>query len=322
MLQAHTGTAPPRAVRPEDEDAVWLDLLDPTEAERAQATRATGLALPTRAEVAEIESSSRLRLDGDVFTLSAPVIGRGETGPPVAAPIGFVLSPHRLVTLRWGPLKGLDAYAARLGVGTEAPGSVHAFVGLVEAMVDRLADVLEGVGAELDALSSEVFHVEGMARGRRRSQESAALRATLRRIGLAGDLVSRLRDSLLGLGRIVGFVPQAAAAWIAPELLPRFAALRTDISSLSDYDSQLTNKVQFLLDATLGFLNIEQNEGIKVLTVVSLVGIPPTLIASVYGMNFKNMPELNWAWGYPYALGLIALSVVGPMLFFKIRGWL
>ncbi len=321
MLTAHTGTAPPRPVQPQDEAAIWLDLQDGTQAEREVAGQASGLALPSRAEVAEIESSSRLRVDGDVLTLSVPVISRTGDELPVPSPLGFVLSPARLVTLRWARLPAFDAYAARLGAGTTAPDSMTAFVGLLEALVDRLADVLEQVAHELDQLSALIFHSD-QGGSRRLSRQDAALRATLRRVGIAGDLVSRMSDSLLGLARVAGFVPQAAAGWMPAAAAPRFAALRTDIASLKEYDVQLTNKVQFLLDATLGFLNIEQNTGIKVLTVVSLVGIPPTLIASVYGMNFKNMPELNWTYGYPYALTLIVLSVVVPLGLFKWRGWL
>ena len=325
MLLAHTGTAPPRAVRPRDEEAIWLDLLEPTPAELAEAGRAGGLALPSREQVAEIESSSRLQAEGDVLTLSTPVISRTEGMLPSPSPLGFVLSPTRLVTLRWARLPAFDTYAARLGAGTSAPDSMTAFVGLLEALVDRLADVLEQVGRELDDLSGLIFHSRAGGAGtgpKRLSRQDSALRATLRRVGLAGDLVSRLRDSLLGLGRIAGFVPQAASGWMPASVAPRFAALRTDIASLNDYDAQLTSKVQFLLDATLGFLNIEQNNGIKVLTVVSLVGIPPTLIASIYGMNFKVMPELNWTYGYPYALTLIVLSVLVPLGLFKLRGWL
>ena len=326
MLLAHTGTAPPRPAHPEHETAIWLDLLEPSEAEREVAARASGLALPSREAVSEIENSSRLQVEGEVLTLSAPAISRAAGGAlPEPSPIGFVLSPTRLVTLRWASLPAFDTYAARLAAGTEAPDSMTAFVGLLEALVDRLADVLEQVGRELDTLSSLIFHSsDGITDrgGRRLSRQDRALRATLRRVGVAGDLVSRLRDSLLGLDRIAGFVPQAAAGWMPKSAAGPLAALKADIASLNDYDAQLTNKVQFLLDATLGFLNIEQNNGIKVLTVVSLVGIPPTLIASIYGMNFKDMPELNWSFGYPYALTLIVLSVVVPLGLFRVRGWL
>jgi len=144
----------------------------------------------------------------------------------------------------------------------------------------------------------------------------------LRRVGRCGDLASKIRDSLLGIGRIVPYVTGMAADWLPGEVKPHLRTLHQDIVSLTDYDHHLTNKVQLLLDATLGLINTEQNNIIKVLTVVSVVGVPPTLVASMYGMNFHVMPELSWSWGYPYGLALIVLSAVGPLVWFKLRGWL
>jgi magnesium transporter len=156
----------------------------------------------------------------------------------------------------------------------------------------------------------------------RPAQETANLRQLLRRVGGAGDLLSKIRDTLLGSARMVPFVTNGAAAWLEEPLKPRLGVLRADIASLGDQALFMTNKVQLLLDATLGLVNIEQNNIIKVLTIVSVVGVPPTLIASMYGMNFKYMPELSWTWGYPYGLALIAVSAVLPLLWFKWRGWL
>ena len=154
------------------------------------------------------------------------------------------------------------------------------------------------------------------------AREDANLRVILRRIGRCGDLASRIRDSLLGVGRIVPYVLGQCTGWLPGELHSRLETQRADIASLNDYDAHLTNKVQLLLDATLGLINIEQSNIIKVLTVVSVVGVPPTLVASMYGMNFHNMPELDWAWGYPWGLSLILISAVGPLIWFKVRGWL
>jgi magnesium transporter len=141
-------------------------------------------------------------------------------------------------------------------------------------------------------------------------------------VGRAGDAIGNLRDTLLGMGRIVAYVLQIAEGWTPAELKVRLLTIKQDIASLNDYDQQLTTKTSFLLDATLGYINIEQNNGVKVLTVVSVVGIPPTLIASMYGMNFKHMPELDWVYGYQYGLTLIALSIIVPLVWFKIKGWL
>ena len=140
-------------------------------------------------------------------------------------------------------------------------------------------------------------------------------------VGTAGDQLSRIRESLLGLQRIVGFVSEMPAAWLLPELKTHLKTAQQDLASLVDFEAHLSGKTQFLLDAILGFINTEQNEIFKVLTIVSVVGIPPTLIASMYGMNSHNMPELEWRWGYPYGLALIALSTLLPILWFKRRGW-
>ena len=329
MLTVHPGGAPAR-VLPDPQAGpaagVWFDLFDGTEAERALATELTGLRVPARDEIAEIETSSRLQREGDTLYLSTSIVARPDDGGPLlVTPLGLVLSPRHLLTVRYSRLAPFDGFARALAAGSPdlagaAASSTGAFLGLMEAMVDRAAATLERAGAELDSLSATIFHAE--ARPGRGGRSDATLRGVLRRIGQAGDLVSHLRDSLLGLGRISAYVAEAHMPWMPPDLHARCVSVRADIASLADHDAQLTNKVQFLLDATLGFLNIEQNNGIKVLTVVSLIGVPPTLIASIYGMNFKSMPELDWTYGYPYALCLIAFSIVGPLALFRWRGWL
>ncbi|HJS86543.1 MAG TPA: magnesium transporter CorA family protein [Acetobacteraceae bacterium] len=327
MILANTGTQPRRPLSPDSAaehaaHAVWLDLLDATEEERAFVERIADLRVPARTELSEIERSSRLAARNEVLTLSTPMISKADGKPPIVTPLGFVLSRDRLLTIRYAPMRSFDSYAEQLyDAGQPAPGSVAMFVGLLEAIVDRLADVLESIGADLERLSHQIFRPEatGVRRVRR---ESAILRSTLAEVGRTGEHVSSLRDSLVGISRIFGFVIEVATDWTPPELRGRFTTLRQDIASLNDYDVQITGKVQFLLDATLGFINIQQNNIIKVLTVASIVGIPPTLIAGIYGMNFKAMPELNWAWGYPYGLTLIALSAILPLLWFWRHGWL
>ena len=322
MLYANTGRAPRLALQPEPHaqapDSVWLDLVSPTDAERALAERVTGLRVPAQDDLAEIESSSRLAVDGKVLTLSTPMTYLGPDGSSMVAPLGFVLSPDHLMTVRFAEMPVFDLFAQRFAAQERHPCSTSAFVGLLEAVVDRLADVLEQVGGQLDSMSREVFRAEDGANGNAMDKK---LRNTLSSVGRAGERLSNIRDSLLGVARILGYTHETAGAWIPDDLRPRFTTLRQDIVSLSDYDSQLSNKVQFLLDATLGFINIEQNNGIKVLTVVSVVGVPPTLMASIYGMNFKNMPELQWEYGYAYGLAVIILSGLLPYLWFKRKGW-
>jgi magnesium transporter len=297
--------------------SVWLDLETPTEAERAEVERATSLRLPTQADVSEVEASSRLIQDGEVLTLSMPMVTSGGTEGITSAPLGFVVCPKRLVTLRYAPSLVFDKFAAHWR-GTDPCGGMCPFLGLLEAMVDRMADGLEQEGASLEKMTGAVFSADMAARNPR--GRDSFLRGTLTEVGRAGERISHVRDGLLGALRIVRFVREAAAAWTEPGESKRLHTLENDIMSLNDYEAQLISKVQFLLDATLGFISIEQNNSVKTLTVVSLVGIPPTLVAGIYGMNFKVMPELNWEYGYAYGLALILLSAVLPWLWFRKRG--
>ena len=193
----------------------------------------------------------------------------------------------------------------------------------MDAIADHLADILENIAAELDTLSHRPFRspLTEPAGQRPPARESADLRIILRRVGHSGDLASKIRDCLHGIGRIVPYVLSLAANWLPLEVKARLDTVHQDVLSLSDYDGHIANKVLLLLDATLGLINVEQNNIIKVLTIVSVVGIPPILIASMYGMNFKGMPEYDWSWGYPYGLAMIALSAILPLLWFKWRGW-
>jgi magnesium transporter len=305
-------------------EIVWIDLLNPDAGEIAFVERTTGLNVPSIEELSEIESSSRLRAANGALYLSAPLVRRGADDEPVATVVGFVLTPERLITVRFTELPSFAEVQSRTIPADAAPlTSAGLFCDLVEAVVDRLADALERISAELDDLSHRLFRAGPTVplKQRRSAAESADLRRSLRRVGHNGDLASKIRDSLLGIGRIVPFVLSLGAEWLPAGVKPRLETSRQDVTSLNDYDTHLANKVQLLLDTTLGLINIEQNNIIKVLTIVSVVGVPPTLVASMYGMNFKLMPELDWTWGYPYALALIALSAVLPLLWFKWRGW-
>jgi len=296
---------------------VWIDLASADAGEAARAAAITGLRVPDRAALSEIESSSRLAHDSDAIYLSMPVAARDTAGLLISSPLGIVLTPRHLLTIRYQPVKAIDGFAARLAQ-TPPTRSIDVFAGLLEAIVDRLADVLEHLGADLDELSRTIFRADEAPPAR----ADRVLRATLRSVGQTAESTSRIRDSLLGIGRMVAYVAEIGADWIPEEAQHRFKTLRQDVTSLTDYDSQLANKVQFLLDATLGFINIEQNQIIKILTVVSVVGIPPTLLASIYGMNFKNIPEYDWTYGYQYGWTVIIASALLPLIIFKWRGWL
>jgi magnesium transporter len=303
-------------------EAQWIDLLDPTTAEKQRVAEATGLTIATEEELSAIETSSRLAYDGNAIYLSMPLVAKMDDAPTDVRPIGFILNRERLVTIRFNRSRAFHNFLeAQHRKPMESGEPLNIFLSLLEAMSDRMSDLLENMRDELDSISKQIFSEAGVGprHGRKLDNE---LQNVLKRLGRAADLMSSIRDSLLGVGRILPYVGQIAAPWIDRENRDRLKSLRQDITSLSDYDGHLNNKLQFLLDATLGLINNAQNNIIKVLTVVSVVGVPPTLIASIYGMNFKDIPELNWAWGYPYGLTMIALSAVLPLIWFKMRGWL
>ena len=324
MLYANTGTSPRQTLEASmhlTSDAVWLDLVNPTDTERAAAERLTGLRVPSREDVAEIESSSRVYTEAGTLYLSMPYSYLGADGRSHSTPVGFVLSGKHMLTVRYEVLPAFDSYAAHFGtVGRLA--SFDAFVGLAEAIVDRVADVLERVGARLDLLSKQTFQDEDGSQKHSIRRADKKLRHILTEVGRCGDTLGNLRDSVLGMGRIAAYAAQACDERARPEIKTRLATLRQDVASLNDYDQQLNAKVSFLLDAVMGFINIEQNNGVKVLTVVSVVGIPPTFVVGLYGMNFKNMPEYDWAYGYQFGWAMILVSVVIPLIWFRVKGWI
>jgi magnesium transporter len=297
--------------------AVWFDLESPSAEEYAFVTRETGLSLPTLADLTEIESSSRLASDGPILTLSLPVVTRIEDILD-ASVCGFVLSPARLVTLRFAPSVVFAQFPAQPHVVADSP-SAALFAGLLEAIVDRQADALERLRAELDDLSHKIFH-HRLGSARQRSTETD-LQAMLIMLGRDYDAISFLRDSQLGVARLAPYAA-ATADWFPRSVCNRLDSVQKDVASLNEYSTHLTDKVQFLLDSTLGLINISQNSLIKVLTIVSIVGIPPTLIAGIYGMNFHDIPELDWRFGYGYAWGLMILSAVAPLFWFRKKGWI
>jgi magnesium transporter len=301
--------------------AVWIDLQDATADEIDRVQRATSLSVPSEADVSEIETSSRLASRDGTLYLSMPLI-RIDTGGPRSVSAGFVVAPDRLITVRFAPNRIFETYAERLPRGTTPhQAGAHIFIGLLEAIVDRQADALEQVRADLDTISHSIFAMGVMQEGGRK-EEDATLRRTLGKLGHLGDLISHVRDTQVGAARIVPYVEAMTTEWLPKELTPRLTTLRQDIASVSDFDTHLNDKLQFLLDATLGFINIAQNNVMKVMAIASVVGIPPVLIAGIYGMNFKNIPEYDWAWGYAWGWGLIILTTLIPLGVFRWRKWI
>ena len=300
-------------------EAVWIDLFNPTDEERARVAEALGRRMPTKADLEEIESSSRAFVEAEAFYLSTPVLEGSDCRSDVLTTIGFVLSRKTLVTLRFARVAALDAVEKTAGVEKLAASEV--FLKILEGIVDHTADALEHASTDLEAISNEAFRSE-RPKGQKLNQASDTQHAALRRLGRMADRISRVRDTLLGTGRIAAFALEADAEYRLASGTAALQVVRRDVGSLTDYHLHLSGKVQFLLDATLGFINIQQNDIVKGLTIVSVVGVPPVLIVGIYGMNFKNMPELDWTLGYPFALILLVLSALAPLAWFKWRGWM
>jgi magnesium transporter len=297
----------------------WIDLLNPTPAESARVTAEFGIQVPSRAALQEIETSSRIRVEDKVLYASMPLAIQDDATGLAPIPLGFILSPQLLVTVRFSAVHAFDAVKSRVETDPHIT-STAVFAALADGMVDFDADMLEKLSSDLASVSARAFGRTGISPPHDK-RFTLGLRECLGAVGSAGDHLSRIRESLLGLQRIIGAVSEMATEWSQPELKTRLKSARQDLSSLVDFEAHLSGKTQFLLDAILGFINTEQNDIFKVLTIVSVVGIPPTLIASMYGMNFHYMPELSWRWGYAYGLALIALSTLVPIVWFKRRGW-
>lgn len=301
------------------DDVVWVDLIRPTSEEEAALEQRLGVDVPTREEMEEIEASSRLYYEGGAPFMTAILPAQADGDDPEMAPVTFVLAGERLITVRYHEPRAFETFAQR--AAKSALGGTNGesvLVALLETTVDRLADILERAGRDIDGISGRVFKA-----GRAEPGGNSDLRGVLEDIGRKGDLTSNIRDSLVTLERLIGFLSHATGhGGSDKEIRTRVKTLARDTHSLTDHASFLSQKITFLLDATLGMINIEQNAIIKIFSVAAVVFLPPTLIASIYGMNFGYMPELDWPFGYPFALGVMIVSAVLPYMFFKRRGWL
>ncbi len=307
--------------------AVWLDLISPSSEEEAKVEHVLGVDIPTRGELAEIEASSRLYQEDGATFMTANLIRRGEEDRPESSPVTFMIKANQLITIRYHHPQAFPVYvkqAMRHANGADAWG---VFISLIEAVVDRGADHLERVGAIVEDTSKEVFSTSFLrkAGANKKRRKPRNLEAMLGKVGEEGDFTSKMRESLVSLTRMLAFaqavLDQPRETKSLREAKARVKVLQRDINSLTDHAGFLNGKISFLLDAVLGMISIEQNNIIKIFTVASVAFLPPTLIASIYGMNFGIIPELHWDFGYPYALVLMLASALLPIWYFRRKGW-
>jgi magnesium transporter len=301
-------------------DLIWLDLNCPTRDEDAYAEALTGIEVPTRQDLKDIEPSSRLYSDGKATYLTGSVLAHADSPVPVLADIGFVLTPSVMVTVRYDDPKSFKLFATAM---CRIPGGLKtsraALTKLMETITDRTAEALEHAELKSDLLLQQIFRTDEDANKRRPPK---FLENLLIEIARHHRLVSKTRDSLASLSRVMTFLYSVPEIQADQEVKELCRSISRDVQSLSEHASFISGNITFLLDASLGLINVEQNAIIKIFSIASVVFLPPTLVASIYGMNFKDMPELDWMLGYPSSLLLMIVSAIIPFFFFRWKGWL
>lgn len=297
--------------------ALWVDLYKPLPGQE-DLTNSLGVEVPSLADMEEIEISNRLYRENGIDYMTVVLPGMSETLQPMSGPVTFILTPARLVSVRHHVPRPFETYpdrADKVGPGCDCAEKV--FLGLIEEIIGRLADLLEGSGRALEGVSRAVFASD------QRQKTAAGLQDALERVGRESDLVARIRLSLLTLERAVSFFGQTLGDRPVGEMLrPVVKGMMRDLQALEVHGDYLSTRVAQATDATLGMINLLQNTAVRIVSVVAVLFLPPTLIASIYGMNFHFMPELDKAWGYPLALGLMVASAAATYTFFKWKHWL
>jgi magnesium transporter len=300
-------------------DAIWIDLFNPAPGEDKLIEASLRISVPTREEMVEIEPSSRLRVENGARYMTGSIVCNSEGDHPALAEISFILAAGKLTTVRYDDPKPLRMVVAKFDGA--CPGTMKGdrlLLELLDTITDRAADIIEKLSGDIDGLSRRIFEREAPATG-----GSQRFRIILKMLGRKADLASKVRESLVSIGRLVTFLStEGEAERFDKDQRALLKSMQRDIGSLNDHVSYLGNKIIFLLDATLGMVSIEQNNIIKIFAVLSVVLMPPTLIASIYGMNFQHMPELADRYGYPLALLAMLVAAVVPYWFFKWKKWL
>lgn len=297
------------------ESAIWIDMVNPTRQEELFVEECVKLDVPTKKEMKEIEQSSRLYKDNGAIFMTATMVAQSKSREPKIDPVTFVLLDKKLITIRYIEPHSFKMFIHRIRKANMTGYTpVQLLIDLYESTTDRLADILETLSHKFDKISKKIFH--------NKQNKPVNYKALLQKIGSNGDLNAKVRESLVSFNRLLVFFEQTIGSALDADTKARLATVAKDLNSLSDYATFISTKVNFLLDATLGMVNIEQNNIIKIFSVAAVIFLPPTLIASIYGMNFHHMPELNWHIGYPLAIVLMLFSSFLPYRYFKRKKWL
>lgn len=292
--------------------AEWIDLVDPTSGERALVEKLIGAQLPERQQINGLGLSSRNHDNRRVLSLHALLYADHAQGK--AEPLGVMVLQQRLVTLRYQSSRPFNTAVRCLQGSDQRLDGPDLLVMLLESIANDVAEQMQQIARDVSELSDDIFIED--------RQPTRVLRRNLLRIGRLEARLSRYRSPLLGMSHIVGFVQHRAPDWIDADAEGCIKVMANDLETLDQFDEQLTDKLQFLQDGVLGFINTAQNGVMKLLTVASVATIPPVILAGIWGMNFRHMPELDKIWGYPMALAALLISMIVPLLWFGLRGWL
>jgi len=297
-------------------DAIWIDLYRPLDSQ-VKAVAALGYEIPTLADMEEIEISNRLYTDNGRIFMTGVLPGQLPDGTPAAMPVTFIVDRLRLVTVRHHAPRPFETFPTRAGRSSSGCGSPErVLLGLIEEIVGRLADISEGVAKVLDGTAAQVLTMQAAG-------DAPRLQSALVTLGQQAELMSRVRMGLLSMDRIL--VYHAGSALHGPDSArtrPLHVAIQRDIQALEVHADFLGSRIGMVVDATMGMIGLMQNDRVRILSVVAALFLPPTLIASIYGMNFTHMPQLELEWGFPMALGLMLVTAVATFLVLKWRDWL
>nr|WP_281435208.1 magnesium transporter CorA family protein [Rhizobium lemnae] len=299
------------------EDVVWIDLHHPTSQEDQFVEQLLSISIPTRDELKDIEPSSRLYAENGALYMTGSLVWRADSKDSKLTDVAFILTTDRLVTVRYADPKSFSLFVAALGRAPEEICNGRTLLAhLLETIADRTAEIMETVVSRVDHLATDIF------RERTERRPPKFLESKLAEIAEVHRLVGKVRDSLGSLSRLLTFLQNASVIQKDEDVRKLCATVAQDVTTLSEHASFVAGNIAFLLDASLGLINVEQNAIIKIFSIASVVFLPPTLVASIYGMNFQHMPELSWQLGYPLALFAMVLSAIIPFFFFRWKGWL
>lgn len=291
--------------------AIWLDLIEPTEEERTELQEGLGQSLASFLELEDIEASARFFEDEDGLHLHSFFYCEDEDDYADLASVAFTIRDGRLFTLRDRELPAFRLYRMRSRYQRlEECNAYEVLLDLFETKIEQLADVIETGYSELEKLSRVILD----------GKQGEAFNDALSTLTEQEDNSSKVRMCLMDTQRALSFLVRKTR--LPANQLEQAREILRDIESLQPHNESLFQKVNFLMQAAMGYINIEQNKIMKFFSVVSVMFLPATLVASTYGMNFEFMPELHFKYGYPMAIGLMIAAALTPYIYFKRKGWL